>query len=289
MTVDPKKTAERLKKATPLRPRLAIVLGSGFQEVLAGLKVETAIPYAKLPGIPPVGVAGHAGKLLVGRLGGVPVLVLSGRSHYYEGRSMAEVTFAMRVVAAFGVRAVLLTNAAGGIHWRHRQGDFMLITDHINLMGENPLRGVSGPGANRFVDLTQVYDPELQALLRQAAREAEVPLREGVYLAVSGPTYETPAEVRAFARLGADAVGMSTVPEAVVARQSGLAVVALSCITNRAAGLAKEPLSHLYVLAQPEKVRQNAARLLTAFVRLYGEQSIDTGPVRRPVARHLNP
>jgi purine-nucleoside phosphorylase len=289
MTVDPKKTAERLKKATSMRPSLAIVLGSGFQEVLSGLQVETSIPYAKLPGIPQVGVAGHAGKLLIGRLGGVPVLVLSGRSHYYEGRSMAEVTFAMRVVAAFGVRAVLLTNAAGGIHWRHRQGDFMLITDHINLMGENPLRGVTGPGSNRFVDLTQVYDPDLQALLRQAAREANVPLREGVYLAVSGPTYETPAEVRAFARLGADAVGMSTVPEAVVARQHGLAVVALSCITNRAAGLAKEPLSHLYVLAQPERVRQNAARLLTAFARLYGERPIDQGAGRRAVASHLSP
>lgn len=269
MNVDAKKTAARLKKLTSLRPTLAIVLGSGFQEVLSDLELENEIPYESLPGFPPVGVAGHAGNLLAGRLGGVPMFVLSGRSHYYEGHLMAEITFAVRMVADFGVHTLVLTNAAGGINRRFRQGEFMLITDHINLMGENPLRGELAPGRNRFVDLTHVYDPGLQALMRRAARQAKVRLHEGVYLAVSGPTYETPAEIRAFARLGASAVGMSTVPEAIVARQCGLAVAALSCITNPAAGLGKAPLSHLYVLAQPEEVRRQSARLLEGFVRLY--------------------
>lgn len=269
MSADEKKAAGRLEKLTALRPRLALVLGSGFGEVLADMEVEREIPYSRLPGLPAVGVAGHAGKVLVGRLVGEPVLVLSGRSHYYEGRSMEEVTFGVRVLAAFGVRALVLTNAAGGIHPHLREGDLMLITDHINLMGENPLRGALVPGRDRFVDLTQVYAPELQQLLRKAARQAKVPLREGVYLAVSGPSFETPAEVKAFARLGADAVGMSTVPEAIVARQCGLTVAALSCITNRAAGLGPRAISHLHVLAQPAEVRHRAARLLEAFVKLY--------------------
>jgi purine-nucleoside phosphorylase len=272
MNADAKKAAERLKKLTRLRPNLALVLGSGFGEVLADLEVEREIPYSRLPGMPTVGVAGHAGKLLVGHLVGVPVLVLSGRSHYYEGRSMEEVTFAVRVLADFGVRTLVLTNAAGGINRRFREGDLMLITDHINLMGENPLRGAAVPGRDRFVDLTQVYEPGLQDLVRKAARQAKVPLREGVYLAVSGPSFETPAEVRAFARLRADAVGMSTVPEAIVARQCGLTVAGLSCITNRAAGLGPRMISHLYVLAQPADVRRRAARLLKGLVKLYGAQ-----------------
>jgi purine-nucleoside phosphorylase len=261
----------KIKRASRLRPTLAFVLGSGFNHVLAELDADAVIPYAKLPGFPKPSVAGHDGRLLVGKLGGTPVLVLSGRAHYYEGHAMERVTFAVRVLAAYGIRDLLLTNAAGGINRKFRVGDFMALTDHINFMGTNPLRGPALPGLPRFVDLTQAYDVKLSALLAAAARAAKVKLQRGVYLAVSGPSYETPAEIRAFARLGADAVGMSTVPEVIVARQCGLRVAALSCITNLAAGISKSPLSHEEVLETGERVKRVGARLLKEFGRRYAE------------------
>jgi purine-nucleoside phosphorylase len=181
------------------------------------------------------------------------------------------VTFPVRALATFGIRDLLLTNAAGGVNRRFRPGDFMLLTDHINLMGVNPLRGEAAPDLPRFVDLTRAYDSGLNRLLRRAARACGLRLQAGVYLAVSGPSYETPAEVRAFARLGADAVGMSTVPEAIVARQCGLNVAAVSCITNLAAGRGKQSLSHAEVLETAEKVQNLAALLLKNFVKLYGK------------------
>jgi purine-nucleoside phosphorylase len=254
-----------IRKLSRVRPALALVLGSGFNHVLREMDVGTEIPYARLPGLPKPGVAGHDGKLVIGRLGGTSVLVLSGRAHFYEGHPMERVTFAVRVLAAYGIHDLMLTNAAGGINRSFRPGDFMVLTDHINLMGTNPLRG--GPN---FVDLTQVYDPKLSALLASAARESKIKLRRGVYLAVTGPSYETPAEIRAFARLGADAVGMSTVPEAIVARQCGLRVAALSCITNLAAGISKTPLSHEEVLETGERVKRIGANLLKNFAKLYG-------------------
>ncbi len=232
---NPKTAAARLKNISPLRPKLAIVLGSGFHHVLAGLRVDKKIPFAKIPGFPEPTVSGHAGELFFGHLGGAPVLVLSGRAHFYEGHPMGRVTFAVRALAAFGIRDLLLTNAAGGVNRKFRAGDFMVLTDHINFMGLNPLRpgasdapspDISAAGTSqplqRFVDLTDVYDTGLNALLFRAGKTCELKLRRGVYLAVSGPSYETPAEIRAFARLGADAVGMSTVPEAVAARQCGI-------------------------------------------------------------------
>jgi purine-nucleoside phosphorylase len=258
----------RIKKLSRLRPTLALVLGSGFNNVLRELEVDAAIPYAKLPGFPPVGVSGHSGELIFGRLGGTPVIVLSGRAHFYEGHSMDAVTFPVRALAAFGIRDLLLTNAAGGLNGKFRAGDFMVLTDHINLMGVNPLRGPNAPGMPQFVDLTDVYNADLRQLLFQAARSSHLKLRAGVYLAVSGPTYETPAEIRAFARL--DAVGMSTVPEAIVARQCGLRVAALSCITNLAAGISREKLSHAEVLATAERVKTLAAVLLKNTGKLYG-------------------
>jgi purine-nucleoside phosphorylase len=261
----------RLNRQSQLRPALAIVLGSGFNHVLRELDVDAAIPYAKLPGFPKPSVAGHDGKLFIGRLGGTPVLVLSGRAHYYEGHSMERVTFAVRALAAFGIRDLLLANAAGGINRRFRPGDFMVLNDHINLMGVNPLRGEAVPGLPRFVDLTRTYDGGLNRLLRKAARGCGVRLHAGVYLAVSGPSYETPAEIRAFARLGADAVGMSTVPEAIVARQCGLKVAAVSCITNLAAGRSRQALSHAEVLETGEKVKNLATLLLKNFAKLYGQ------------------
>src|SRR5262245_1558288 len=236
--------AKRLKRISGLRPRLAMVLGSGFHHVVSDMEVDAEIAYARLPGFPPAGVSGHAGKLLIGKLGGTPVMVLSGRSHFYEGHSMNDVTRAVRALAAYGVTDLLLTNAAGGVNRLFVAGDFMMLTDHINLMGSNPLRGDEWSGLPRFVDLTCTYDINLRTMLRQAARASRIKLREGVYLAVDGPSYETPAEIRAFSRLGADAVGMSTVPEAIVARQCGVRVAGLSCITNLAAGLNGQPLSH---------------------------------------------
>jgi purine-nucleoside phosphorylase len=261
----------KIKKLSRLRPTLALALGSGFQHVRRGLDVDAEIPYAKLPGFAKPTVTGHEGTLLIGRFGRTPVLVLSGRAHFYEGHSMDRVTFPIRVLAEYGIRDLLLTSAAGGINPRYRAGDFMRVTDHINFMGVNPLRpGGSAMGASqlpRFVDLTQVYDLRLNAFLGSAARAAKVKLWRGVYLAVSGPSYETPAEIRAFARLGADAVGMSTVPEAMVARQCGLRVAALSCLTNLAAGISQPPLSHGEVLKTAKKVEVSAAFLLENFVQ----------------------
>jgi len=259
-------------KLTRLRPTLAIVLGSGFQQAISTLRIEKEIPYAKLPGFPPSGVPGHAGRLVLGRFGVTPVLILCGRAHYYEGHAMAEVTFAMRVLAALGIQDVLLTNAAGGIHPRFRPGDFMCLTDHINLMGTNPLRGPVAPGRERFVDMTRVYDERLTGLLQRSARATGARMHSGVYLAVSGPSYETPAEIQAFALWGADAVGMSTVPEAMVARQCKMHVAGLSCITNLAAGRGNALLSHADVLATGDRVKIAAALVVETFVGLYAER-----------------
>ncbi|PYM15306.1 MAG: purine-nucleoside phosphorylase [Verrucomicrobia bacterium] len=274
---NPRLAAARFQTISDLRPTLAIVLGSGFHATAHALEVDAEIPYAKLPGFPQASVTGHVGKALLGTMGGTPALVLSGRAHYYEGYAMEEVTFPIRALAAFGIQAVLLTNAAGGINRRFRAGDFMALSDHINFMGVNPLRGSGAHDKSRFVDLTRAYDPDLNRLLKRAAREAGCVLRTGVYLAVSGPSYETPAEIRAFARLGADAVGMSTVPEAIVARQCGLRVAAVSCITNLAAGRSRHLLSHADVLAGAEQVKQQASRLLSNLARFYGRKNPESG------------
>jgi len=269
---DPKAAAARLREASPLRPTLALVLGSGFHHVLAALRVDKRIAYASIPGFPKPTVSGHAGEVLFAHLGHTPALVLSGRAHFYEGHDLARVTFAVRTLAACGIRDLLLTNAAGGLNRAFRPGDFMVLTDHINFMGVNPLRGPAIPGLNRFVDLTDTYDAGLRRLLTAAGRRCRIQLRQGVYLAVSGPSYETPAEIRAFARLGADAVGMSTVPEAIVARQCGLRVAAVSCITNLAAGISPRKLSHAEVLATAERVKTAGARLIKDFAEQYGRR-----------------
>ena len=270
-SINPAKPARQWARLSSLRPTLGLVLGSGFQAALANLEVDAEIPYDQVPGFPPVGVGGHAGKVVLGRFGETPVIALSGRAHYYEGHSLAEVTFGIRALAEFGVRDLLLTNAAGGLNRKFRPGDFMAFTDHINLMGANPLRGPTLPGHPRFVDLTQAYDPGLGKLLKRAGRKAGLRLHTGVYLAVSGPSYETPAEIRAFARLGADAVGMSTVPETIVARQCGLRVAAVSCLTNLAAGRGGGTLSHAEVLETAARVQVQAGLLLENFAINYGK------------------
>ncbi|MBM3877056.1 MAG: purine-nucleoside phosphorylase [Verrucomicrobia bacterium] len=268
--MNPTTTARLIRRRSLLRPKLAMILGSGFQSILPRLDVDREFAFAGLPGFASVAVKGHVGKLILGHLDGTQVAVLSGRAHFYEGHDMARVTFPIRTLAALGVENLLLTNAAGGINPRFKPGDFMLLTDHINLMGVNPLRGAGADGGERFVSLTRAYSPALGGLLAKAAKAAGISLRRGVYLAVSGPSYETPAEIRAFARLGADAVGMSTVPEAIVARQCGLNVAALSCITNHAAGLGSNgELSHGEVLDRSRREATRTVNLLTAFARLY--------------------
>ncbi|HEY3762065.1 MAG TPA: purine-nucleoside phosphorylase [Verrucomicrobiae bacterium] len=271
METSPQTTAALLKKLSRLRPKLAIVLGSGFHDLPAELDVQKKIPYARIPGFPKPTVPGHAGELYFGGLGGTPVIVLSGRAHFYEGHSMEQVTFPIRALAAFGIRDLLLTNAAGGINRKFRTGDFMVVTDHINFMGTNPLRDRPVSGLNHFVDLSDTYNIVLNQLLLEAGKKCHLKLRRGVYLAVSGPSYETPAEIRAFARLGADAVGMSTVPEVIVARQYGLNVAAISCITNPAAGIGKKRLSHAEVMKTAKKVKTLATHLLKCFGHLYSK------------------
>jgi purine-nucleoside phosphorylase len=245
-----------LGRALPEPPDCVVVLGSGLGKADLGPE-RVRIPYAKLPGFPRPSVAGHEGVLsFVGR-----TAVLRGRAHWYEGRTMDEVTHPVRALARLGARTLILTNAAGGIAPGLRPGDLMAFTDHLNLMGANPLRGKAD-----FVDLTEVYDPALRARAERSARRLGFRLKRGVYAAVSGPTYETPAEVRMLRRLGADAVGMSTVPEAVAGRAEGMRVLALSLISNRAAGLLKGPLSHREVLAEGARGAERTASLLRALI-----------------------
>lgn len=275
MLPNPQTAAARLKKISPLRPTLAIVLGSGFHHTLTELRVAKKISYANIPGFPKPTVSGHAGELYFGHLGKTPVIVLSGRAHFYEGHEMERVTFATRTLAAFGIKDLLLTNAAGGINKNFRPGDFVVLTDHINFMGTNPLRPLRGGHHEkkllRFVDLTKTYDKKLSELLFRAGKISKLKLQCGIYIAVSGPSYETPAEIRAFAKLGADAVGMSAVPEAIVARQCSLNVAGISCITNLAAGISKKTLSHAEVLKTAERVKKSGSQLIKNFAELYGK------------------
>ena len=268
MQLNPQAAAKVLNAATSLRPILGIVLGSAFGQVAESIEVDATIDFAALPGCAASSVEGHTGQFIIGRLGGADVVVQAGRLHYYEGHSMAQVTYPIRVMAAFGVEQVLLTNAAGGIATDLAVGDFMRIIDHINLMGANPLRGEAAAGLPGFVDMTAAYSESLGQALGQAAADCGIELKSGVFAAVSGPSYETPAEIRAFATLGADAIAMSTVPEVIVARQLGLGVSGLSCITNAAAGLAKSAISHGEVLEQSSQASDRATRLLKRFCEL---------------------
>ncbi|MEI9949624.1 MAG: purine-nucleoside phosphorylase [Pseudomonadota bacterium] len=250
----------------PLRPRVGVVLGSGLGDFADQLSSGSRIPYAEIPEMPRSSVLGHAGNLCTGSLGSVEVACLQGRAHVYEGNSQARSVFGVRLLAELGCSAVLLTNAAGGIHPSFAPGDLMLITDHLNLMGDNPLCGPNFGDGPRFPDLSQAYDLELQALAREAARHAEVTLREGVYAAMLGPSYETPAEIRMLRTLGADAVGMSTVPEVIALRQRGVRVGGISCITNLAAGLSAQLLDHSEVEATARRSRDAFTAVLTRWV-----------------------
>ena len=246
-----------------VEPRIAIVLGSGLGDFADDFEEAVGIPYEEIPGFMRSTAQGHAGRLVVGKVDSVPVVAMQGRVHYYEGYSLDEVTFAVRTFGLLGVKTLVLTNAAGGINVALTQGALMVISDHLNLMGVNPLRGPNderfGP---RFPDMSAVYSPELQELVIEEAKAIGVELRRGIYGALSGPSYETPAEIHLLRTLGADAVGMSTVPEAIVARHMGVEVLGISCITNMAAGISDEPINHEEVMATGNLVRETFAELL---------------------------
>ncbi len=247
-------------------PEVAVVLGSGLSDVLR-LEDARTRSFADIPGFPRPTVSGHTGEVTVGKISGRSVLVQRGRVHAYEGRPMSEIVLPVRAYAALGVRTLVITNASGGIAERLSVGDLVLITDHINLLGDNPLRGPNlddvGP---RFPDMTHAYDPELRARAKEVGTELAVPLEEGVYLATLGPSYETPAEIRAFRALGADLVGMSTVPEVIAARHAGLRVLGISCVTNLAAGVTEQPLSHEEVIETTRRRAADLGRLLAGFL-----------------------
>ncbi len=251
----------------PQPPQVGLVLGSGLGDFAGRLSDSCAIDYADIPHFRRVTVAGHAGRLVMGTVGGRSLAVLQGRFHYYEGHDIGAVVFPVRLLCRLGVDAVLLTNAAGGIGAHLQPGTLMAIRDHINLMGVNPLRGANderlGP---RFPDMSAVYDPAIRQQILHEQNRLGLKPAEGVYLALSGPSYETPAEIRMLARLGADAVGMSTVPEAIVARHMGVRVGGISCITNLAAGISPEPLSHAEVTATANRVRADFIALLERLV-----------------------
>lgn len=250
-------------------PEIGLILGSGLG-FFADDRIEVAgrLPYEAIDGFPVSTVEGHAGQFVYGTIDGKRVVCMQGRFHFYEGYSMAEITSPIRLMHGLGVRTLYVTNAAGGIHPDFEPGDFMMLSDHINALGTNPLIGWEGDDGIRFPDMTEVYDGPLRAGLRAWADSQKVALKEGVYLATTGPSFETPAEVRAFATLGADAVGMSTVPEAIVARKLEMRVLAISCITNAAAGLSKTPLTHAEVTETADRVRPQFVDLLTAAIQL---------------------
>ncbi len=250
-----------------IKPRVAVVLGSGMGPLAALVQSPARIPFADIPGFPAVSVDGHAGELVAGTLERLPVLVQSGRFHLYEGHAPATIALPIRAFASLGVQTLILTNAAGGIRETFGAGTLMMVTDHINLMARNPLVGPVEPGEERFPDMSEPYDLALQAVARAAAQEARVTLEEGVYVGLLGPSYETPAEVGMLRRLGGDAVGMSTVPEVIVARARGLRCLAFSIVTNAAAGSGSGPVEHAAVLATTRQVAGDLGSVIRGVLR----------------------
>jgi purine-nucleoside phosphorylase len=259
---------------SPLRPSVGVVLGSGLGGFAQALEKPAVIPYREIPDFPTSTAIGHKGELVLGSSGGVPVAVMAGRVHLYEGYRPDEVVFPVRVLARLGVKVLILTNAAGSVNVNYKPGELMVISDHINLMGVNPLVGPNeeqlGP---RFFDMSDAYDPALREIAEKACWKAGVTVRHGVYVAVAGPSYETPAEIRAFRTLGADVVGMSTVPEVIAARHMGVRVLAISCITNLAAGVSKKKLDHLEVLEVGRKAQASLNDVLARIIQEAAKQA----------------
>jgi purine-nucleoside phosphorylase len=257
--------AQLILSRTPLRPKIGLVLGSGLGAFADSLSDAARVSYAEIPSFPQSTAIGHAGRMVVGNAGSVAVAAMQGRVHLYEGYSAQEITIPIRVFARMGIRAVILTNAAGGMNLSYSQGALVLIRDHINLQGTNPLIGHNddrfGP---RFPDMTRAYDAQYRAIAREEAGKLNVILQEGIYAALPGPSYETPAEIDYLRRIGADLVGMSTVAEVIAARHMGLKVLAISCVTNMAAGILDQPLSHAEVMETGERVKSTFEALLRA-------------------------
>jgi len=257
--------AKSVLQRTPLRPQIGLVLGSGLGGFADSLTDATCIPYADIPAFPRSTAIGHAGQMVIGKCGGVPVATMQGRVHLYEGYSAQEVVFPMRVFGRVGIRAVILTNAAGGINLNYQQGALVLIRDHINLQGANPLVGPNDDRFGvRFPDMTQAYARDYRASAKEEAGKLGMTLHEGVYAALLGPSYETPAEIKYLRTIGADLVGMSTAFEVIAARHMGIKVLAISCVTNMAAGIIDQPLSHQEVMETGERVKTSFEALLRA-------------------------
>jgi purine-nucleoside phosphorylase len=267
--------AQLLLTKTPLRPRIALVLGSGLGGFADSLTDATRIPYAEIPAFPRSTAIGHAGQMVIGKAGGVPVAAMQGRVHLYEGYSAQQVTFPIRVFGRMGIRAVILTNAAGGINLSYSQGALVLIRDHINLQGTNPLVGPNDDRFGvRFPDMTEAYAKSYREFARAAFAKHGLTLHEGVYAGLLGPSYETPAEIEYLRRIGADLVGMSTVAEVIAARHMGIKVLAVSCVTNMAAGILDQPLSHAEVMETGERVKTTFEGLLRAVLPRIAEDEL---------------
>jgi purine-nucleoside phosphorylase len=273
--------ADFIRSRTTVQPRLGLILGSGLGDFARQVQNPVAIPYSEIPHFPQSTVEGHSGRLVLGTIGTVPVAVMQGRVHAYEGYSMAEVTFPVRVLGLLGVNRLVVTNAAGGINTRYGQGAIVALSDHINLTGTNAALGPNEPrfgllpgSGQRFFDMSAAYSPRLRTLARNEATRQGWTLDEGVYIAVLGPSYETPAEIRAFRTLGADLVGMSTVHEVIVARHMGIEVLGLSVVTNMAAGVLDQPIDHHEVMETGQRIAQQFTSLLTALIpQLTGERN----------------
>lgn len=257
------KAADFLRESIDISPTVGLILGSGLGVLADEIEQPIRIPYRDIPGFPVSTVAGHKGQLVTGQLEGLSVVAMQGRFHYYEGYSLQQVTFPVRVMRKLGIGSLIVTNASGGINTDFAPGDLMLIRDHINMLHDNPLMGRNDENVGpRFPDMSQGYSQALLRVAQAAADKIKMPLREGTYLATSGPTYETPAEVRMMRKLGADAVGMSTVPEVISAVHAGMEVLGISCIANMAAGILDQPLTHNEVIESTEKVREDFLKLV---------------------------
>lgn len=264
--------AQFLKEKNKQQPVIGLILGSGLG--VLGDEVENAlkIPYNEIPNFPVSTVEGHAGNLVFGLLNGIPVAVMQGRFHYYEGYSFEKVTFPIRVMKELGIKQLIVTNAAGGVNESFSPGDLMIISDHINNMGSNPLIGPNDSRLGvRFPDMSEAYSSEIRMIAKQIAVKLNIPIQEGVYVGNTGPTYETPAEVRMLRAIGGDAVGMSTVPEVIVARHAGMKVLGISCISNMAAGILDQPLNHEEVIETTEKVKFHFLQYVKEIVAAIGK------------------
>jgi purine-nucleoside phosphorylase len=265
--------ASYINEKLPQQPKIGLILGSGLGVLADDIVNPVKIPYNEIPGFPVSTVEGHAGQLVCGQLSGVEVIAMQGRFHYYEGYSMDKVTFPVRVMKELGIEKLIVTNAAGGVNESFEPGDLMIITDHINNMGTNPLIGPNDSHFGvRFPDMSEAYSKNLRAVAKEVAEKNNLTIKEGVYLGNPGPVYETPAEIRMIRTLGGDAVGMSTVPEVIVANHSGIEVLGISCISNMAAGILDQPLSHDEVIETTEKVKSSFLLLVNEIVKTVGQK-----------------